>query len=83
MPDIRSLTPGRRYCVVREFVDYDGCPHPVGETWEFVATNFVPYYDGLTLHVLVNNLPLTYRLLGLPEAQQALITNFTDYVAPC
>lgn len=83
MPDIRSLIPGQHYRVVRAFADYDGRPHPVGETWQFVATTFVPYHDGLTLHVLVRGLPLAYRFQQVPEQQQQLLSDFTDYVAPC
>lgn len=83
MTTIHTLQPGRHYRVVREFVDYDGQLHPVGETWEFVETNFVPYYDGLTLHVLVHGLPCIYRLHYVPEGQQELITHFSDYVVPC
>jgi hypothetical protein len=83
VPDIRTLVRGQRYCVVREFTDYDGHQHLVGETWYFVGTTFVPYHDGLTLHVLVQGLPLGYRFQQVPEEQQDLLSNFTDYVAPC
>jgi hypothetical protein len=43
------LEAGRRYRVTRGFKDYTGCVHPVGETWSFVGSSFVPYDDGLTL----------------------------------
>ncbi|RZL08985.1 MAG: DUF3601 domain-containing protein [Hymenobacter sp.] len=83
MADIRTLTPGQRYCVVREFVDYDHQVHLVGETWIFECTNFVPYEDGLTLHVRLNGLPVVYRLQQRPEEQAPLIENFTNFVAAC
>ena len=83
MPDIRTLLPGQSYRVVREFQDYDQRLHPVGEIWKFVETNFVPYYDGLTLHVLVHGLPLVFRFQTVPEEQAAIIHHFTDYVAVC
>ena len=84
MADVRELLPGQRYRVVRAFQDYDQRPHPVGETWTFVETNFVPYYDGLTLHVLLpSGLPATYRLQSRPEGQAEIIYHFTDYVQPC
>ena len=83
MADIRTLIPGKHYRVVKEFVDYDRQPHPVGEAWEFVGTNFLPYEDGLTLHVLRHGLPVTYRLQQRPEEQASLIENFTDFVVAC
>jgi hypothetical protein len=83
MADIRTLTPGQRYCVAQEFVDYDQQVHPVGETWVFECTNFVPYEDGLTLHVRAHGLPLVYRFQQRPEEQAALIEHFTDFVTPC
>jgi hypothetical protein len=83
MADIRTLITGQRYCVVQEFVDYDQQVHPVGETWVFETTNFVPYEDGLTLHVLIHGLPLVYRLQQRPEEQAAIIDHFTDFVTAC
>jgi hypothetical protein len=83
MADIRTLIAGQRYCVVQEFVDYDHRHHPVGETWVFECTNFVPYEDGLTLHVSAHGLPQVYRLQQRPEEQAALIEHFTDFVAAC
>ncbi|RZK36340.1 MAG: DUF3601 domain-containing protein [Hymenobacter sp.] len=83
MAAVQTLTPGQRYCVVREFIDYDGQMHSVGETWVFEHTNFVPYEDGLTLHVSAGGLPLVYRLQWRPEQQAALIENFTTFVAAC
>ena len=83
MADIRTLRPGQRYCVVQQFVDYDQQVHPVGESWVFECTNFVPYEDGLTLHVRAHGLPLVYRLQQRPEQQAALIEHFTEYVTTC
>ena len=83
MADIRTLIPGQRYRVIREFTDYDGRQHPVGETWVFEQTNFVPYEDGLTLHVSAHGLPLVYRLQQRPEEQAAIIEHFTDFVTIC
>jgi hypothetical protein len=65
---------------VREFVDYDRLLHPVGEAWVFECTNFLPYEDGLTLHVSVDGRARTYRLQWRPEAQAALIENFSNFV---
>ncbi len=30
-----DLTPGKKYCVIAEFVDYTGVIHPIGECWQF------------------------------------------------
>ena len=83
MPDIKQLIPGQRYRVTRAFTDHDGGQHPVGEMWVFETTHFVPYHDGLTLHVSVQGMPQVYRLQWLPEEQGALIENFTDFVMAC
>lgn len=69
--------------MVAEFIDYDRGRHPVGETWVFENTNFVPYEDGLTLHVRAHGVLLVYRLQGRPEEQAALIEQFTDFVVAC
>ena len=81
MAAIRTLVAGQKYCVVQQFVDYDQQVHPVGETWVFEGTNFMPYEDGLTLHVLVHGVPQVYRLQWRPEEQAALIENFINFVA--
>ncbi len=83
MAGIQPLSPGQRYRVVRAFVDYDQRVHPVGETWMFEHTSFLPYEDGLTLHVRVGSLPVGHRRPWRPEEQAALIENFTDFVVAC
>lgn len=83
MADIRALIAGQRYRVVQEFVDYDRQVHPTGETWVFEGTHFLPYEDGLTLHVRAHGLPLVYRLQQRPQEQAAIIEHFTDFVAAC
>ncbi|MDJ0365928.1 DUF3601 domain-containing protein [Hymenobacter sp. H14-R3] len=83
MASIQTLTPGQRYCVVREFIDYNYQTHPVGETWVFERTNFVPYEDGLTVYVSIGGRPVAYRLQWRPEEQAALIENFTTFVVAC
>jgi hypothetical protein len=83
MADIRTLIAGQRYCVRQEFTDYDRQVHPVGETWVFIGTHFLPYEDGLTLHVQANGLPMVYRLQWRPEEQAHLLDNFAQYVVAC
>jgi hypothetical protein len=77
------LQPGMRCRVVRDFVDFDGDLHPVGETWTLLGSSFLPYEDGLGLFVSLDgsgewNLPLQWR----PDAQGAILDAFAEYVAP-
>jgi Domain of unknown function (DUF3601). len=62
MGSVLKLIPGQRYRVVKPFTDYDRQVHPVGETWVFEKTNFLPYDDGLTLHVVQDGEQVVYRL---------------------
>lgn len=80
MKNVRDLQKGTSYLVIKEFVDYDDIKHPVGETWTFDKTNFLPYEDGLTLHVLRDGENKVYRFQQIPEEQSELIENFADYV---
>ncbi|MDO7887284.1 DUF3601 domain-containing protein [Hymenobacter cheonanensis] len=83
MASIHALVRGQRYQIMREFVDYDGGLHSVGETWLFEGTTFVPYDDELTLHVRAHGVPRAYRLQWRPEEQEAIIENFTDFITAC
>ena len=80
MDNSLQLTPGQEYVVVKPFVDYDGIVHGVGEIWTYRGTNFLPYEDGLTLHVLINDKAKVYRLQWRKEAQAEIIENFNDYI---
>lgn len=80
MDNALKLLPGHQYVVKKAFVDYDGILHDVGELWIYEGTNFLPYEDGLTLHVLLWNEPHVYRLQWREEAQASIIDNFKDYV---
>jgi hypothetical protein len=75
-----DLIPGKRYRVVVAFIDYDGIPHPVGETWRFVAEDFLPYDDGLTLHVERDGRQVPFRLQWRQETQGRIIDQFSDLV---
>jgi type II secretory pathway pseudopilin PulG len=76
------LVPGKKYRVVKPFTDYDRVVHEIGESWTFVTTNFLPYEDGLTLHVKRDDYPreIIYRLQWRHEEQTAIIENFREYV---
>jgi hypothetical protein len=78
-----NLTPGQKYKITEAFTDFDHIIHPVGETWIFVETNFLPYEDGLTLHVLKDSLNTVYRLKWTKEDQGDIIGNFENFITPC
>lgn len=83
MESVLKLIPGQRYRVVKPFTDYDRQVHPVGETWVFERTNFLPYDDGLTLHVVQDGEQVVYRLQWREEEQAAVIEGFGEYVEVC
>lgn len=75
-----ELTPGKTYFVTEPFTDYDGITHPYGETWRFVQKDFLPYEDGLTLHIEVNGKRASIRLQWRDETQGKIIDDFSEYV---
>jgi hypothetical protein len=75
-----ELIAGSSYRVVKEFVDYDGQPHSIGETWRFIAHSFLPYDDGLTLFVERDGRNHTFRLQWREETQGEIVSSFSDYV---
>ncbi|HMG66065.1 MAG TPA: DUF3601 domain-containing protein [Chitinophagaceae bacterium] len=79
-----NLIPGQKYKVIKAFNDFDKITHPVGETWTFLRTNFLPYEDGLTLHVSIDHFDkeLSYRFQWRNEEQADLIHNFSEFVQP-
>ncbi len=78
-----KLTPGQKYTVIKPFTDFDQTIHPIGESWIFSTTNFLPYEDGLTLHVIQEGLDVVYRLKWTNEDQGPIIDNFPDFIRPC
>jgi hypothetical protein len=82
MSNALNLNPGQKYRVKKEFTDYDGIKHSVGEQWIFVKTNFVPHADGLTLHVkeTENSKETVYRFEWTDYSQGPLIRDFSSYV---
>ena len=75
------LHAGQRYRVVREFVDYDGHRHPVGEEWCFCGWSFVPYEDGMSFFVsLDDRQEWQLRLQWRDDAQGAILDHLTDYL---
>lgn len=77
------LVPGRRYRVVRAFVDHDGIAHPVGESWLFRYATFLPYEDGLSLFVAMpGSQPQQIRLQNRAEAESLTINALDRHVLP-
>jgi hypothetical protein len=66
--------------VITTFKDYDGIIHPVGESWRFVAKDFLPYDDGLTLYVERDGQNVPLRLQWRAETQGQIIDSFSDFV---
>ena len=77
----QHLTPGRRYHVVQAFSDHDAVHHPVGETWTFLRSGFLPYEDGLSLFVATpEGSERHIRLQGRPEAEGPIVDHLHRYV---
>ncbi len=68
MENSLDLVPGKEYVVTKPFTDYDNYVHSAGEAWIYKGTNFLPYEDGLTLHVLKDGIDQVYRLQWRKEA---------------
>jgi len=75
-----ELIAGKTYRVLREFTDYDGLPHAMGETWSFISHNFVPNDDGLTLYIGRDGRTVPLRLQWRTETQGHIVSEFFDYV---
>lgn len=68
------------YRVVRAFVDFDHAEHPVGETWTFVGSSFLPHDEGLSLFVQNDEGEWHIRLQLYPDKQERLWREFKQYV---
>jgi hypothetical protein len=77
------LVAGRRYRVTREFADFDGDSHAVGEEWTFLGASFLPHDDGLSLFVsLDGSREWQIRMQLDPDAQGRIVRALSDYVGP-
>ena len=74
------LWPGLAYVVARAFRDFDGDEHPVGETWTFIGSSFLPYDDGLSLFVIIEGERRQVRMQWREGAQGEIIDNLEDYL---
>lgn len=75
-----DLIQGKTYCVIKEFTDYHGNLHPVGESWQFMEKHFLPYDDGLTLRGQRDGQDVWVYLQWREETQGAIIDNFHTYI---
>ena len=77
----KHLVTGRVYVVLKEFVDFDGVLHRPGERWQFLGYAFLPYDDGLSLFVSLDNTHEWHiRMHCVPEGQASIIEAFEQYV---
>jgi len=76
------LIAGRRYRVIRPFVDYDKSNHPLGEEWVFLGYSFLPYEDGMSFFVSVDGINEWHlRLQWRPKEQGEILDNLATYLA--
>jgi hypothetical protein len=80
MDNSLKLKFGKKYTIIQPFHDFDGILHPVGESWIYKGTKFLPYEDGLTLFVQVDNEIVTYRFQWRESEQASIIEHFSDFV---
>jgi len=77
------MLPGRRYRVVREFIDFDKGVHPVGEEWTYLCTAFLPYDAGRSIFVSFDGTHEWHiRMQDYPEEQQPILDALPDYIEP-
>jgi hypothetical protein len=76
-----DLEPGKRYRVVKAFMDHDRATHPEGEEWTFLRSAFVPYHSGVSWFVSFDGREETHiRLQGIPEEQGHVLDNPAQYL---
>jgi hypothetical protein len=77
----QSLRSGKRYRVIKPFQDYDGDRHNPGERWTFLGYSFLPYEDGLSWFVSLDDLrEWCIRLQWRAEAQGEILNNLSHYI---
>ncbi len=77
---IYKLIAGENYQVIQEFIDHDRQIHPIGETWIFERTDYLPYHSGLSLFVIQDGEQIQHRFQDIEEEQAELLRTFMDYV---
>jgi hypothetical protein len=78
----RHLVKGKRYRVVKAFVDFDRIEHPVGEEWVYIGTAFLPYDDGRSIFVsLDGEREWHIRMQDRGDEQGPILDRLDEYVA--
>ena len=75
------LVPGKRYKVIKPFTDFDRNVHPVGESWIYLGTSFLPYDDGRSIFVSTDGEHERHiRMQDRKEEQRAILDALQEYV---
>jgi hypothetical protein len=77
---ISSLTSGETYIVIKEFTDYDGVKHPVGEKFEFDVYDYFPHDAGYTIYVRMDGKDKAIRLGNHEKRQAHVVRALGKYV---
>lgn len=75
-----DLIVGKTYRVIKEFKEYGGTLHPVGEHWKYFGKSFLPYEDGLSLFIEKGGMKIQVRLQWREETQGPIIDSFSDFM---
>lgn len=78
----KFLTRGKIYTVLREFHDFDKVLHPVGESWTFAGSSFLPYENGLSLFVQNNKGEWHIRMQLEKDEQKEVNDHLEKYIQP-
>ncbi len=66
--------------VIKDFKDYYGFAHQVGEKFYFACTYFLPYEDGYTLYISKDKINIkAIYLQNRPETQREICYNLKKY----
>jgi hypothetical protein len=77
------MEPGKRYRVIKAFKDFDRQEHPIGETWTYIGTAFLPYDDGRSIFVsLYGEREWHIRMQDREEEQRGVLDDLKSYVVP-
>lgn len=79
--NFKHLEAGRTYVVRKQFMDFDGSIHKQGERWKFIGYAFLPYDDGLSLFVSLDDSHEWHiRMRWDPEHQGQIVEELEAYV---
>jgi hypothetical protein len=78
----QHLSAGRRYRVIKRFVDHDGSAHEIGEEWTFLGCSFLPYEDGMSFFVSLDGVQEWHLCMQWrPEEQGEILDHLAEYLA--